>query len=57
MAETPPADKATADKIELLKRLMLCHADIQLSLSAITFLAEECDAEHGPHPFLTGHAP
>ena len=33
-------DKATADKIELLKRMVICHADLQLSLSAITFLNE-----------------
>ncbi|WP_425086726.1 hypothetical protein [Stappia sp.] len=37
-----PLTPSTADKIELLKRMMICHADLQTALSAITFL-DECD--------------
>lgn len=33
-------DKTTSDKIELLKRLVICHGDLQTSLSALTFLGE-----------------
>jgi hypothetical protein len=38
-----PLHPAAADKIELLKRMMICHADLQTALSAVTFLSE-CDA-------------
>jgi len=31
------------DERELLKRLVIAHADLQLALSAITFLGEELD--------------
>lgn len=41
----PPLDTATADKIELLKRMVICHADLQTSLSAITFLSEADENE------------
>ncbi|MDF1775606.1 MAG: hypothetical protein P1V13_06220 [Rhizobiaceae bacterium] len=36
----PVVDEASAYKIELLKRMVICHADLQTSLSAITFLNE-----------------
>jgi hypothetical protein len=41
----PIPDKATADKIEFLKRMMIWHADLQTSLSAITFLNEADENE------------
>jgi len=40
-----PLDNETLDKINLLKRLIVCHSDIQISLSAITFLIDELDNE------------
>lgn len=38
-------NEATADKIELLKRMVICHADLQMSLSAVTFLDEADENE------------
>ncbi|TAT88215.1 hypothetical protein ELI54_08325 [Rhizobium ruizarguesonis] len=35
----------TNDERDLLKRLLIAHADLQMALSAMTFLAEEFDAE------------
>lgn len=35
----------TADKIERLKRMIICHADLQTSLSAITFLNNEASED------------
>jgi hypothetical protein len=39
----------TADKIERLKRMIICHADLQTSLSAITFLNEEASEDEIYH--------
>ncbi|TAY52941.1 hypothetical protein [Rhizobium leguminosarum] len=35
----------TNDERDLLKRLLIAHADLQMALSAITFLGEELDPE------------
>ncbi len=43
--KSPSANNVTNDRIELLKRMVACHADIQTSLSAITFLNEADEHE------------
>ncbi|MEH0292486.1 hypothetical protein V6R98_09785 [Agrobacterium sp. CCNWLW71] len=35
----------TSDERDLLNRLLIAHADLQMALSALTFLGEELDAE------------
>ncbi|WP_319413166.1 hypothetical protein [uncultured Cohaesibacter sp.] len=45
---TDHLDALTKDKIELLKRLMIWQADLQMSLSALTFLLEvDNDKKYG----------
>ena len=43
------SEDENSDKIELLKRMIVCHADLQTSLSAITFLNEEADENEQYH--------
>ncbi|WP_425665444.1 hypothetical protein [Sinorhizobium fredii] len=47
MAEEPSTNEAAHDR-DLLKRLIISHADLQMALSAITFLCEiDDDATYG----------
>jgi hypothetical protein len=45
MQNNQSAHKSVEDKIEFLKRLMVCDADLQLSLSAATFMSEADEDE------------